>query len=88
MIAMTNEVTNRTCELQAQLIKKLMREDERLRKQIKLTEEENRFLTNVVASALESKETHTAVYREYDNPKFDLRENFGGDMLIVLRSNT
>ena len=26
MIAMTNEVTNRTCELQAQLIKKLMQE--------------------------------------------------------------
>lgn len=88
MIAMTNEVTNRTCELQAQLIKKLMKENERLRKQIKLEQEDNRFLLNVAASALENKDTHATVYREYDNPKFDLKENLSGDMLIVLRSIT
>lgn len=88
MIAMTNEVTNRTCELQAQLIKKLMQENERLRKQIKLEQDDNRFLLNVAASALENKDTHATVYREYDNPKFDLKENLSGDMLIVLRSIT
>ena len=88
MIAMTNEVTNRTCELQAQLIKKLMQENERLRKQIKLEQDDNRFLLNVAASASENKDTHATVYREYDNPKFDLKENLSGDMLIVLRSIT
>ena len=88
MISMTNDVTLRTHELQMELIKKLMQENERLRKQIKLEQEDNRLLLNVAASALENKDTHATVYREYDNPKFDLKENLSGDMLIVLRSIT
>ena len=46
---MTNDVTLRTHELQMELIKKLMQENERLRKQIKLEQEDNRFLLNVAA---------------------------------------
>lgn len=85
---MINDITIQTHKLQTELINKLIQENERLRKQLKLEQEDNRFLLNVAASALANKDTHATVYREYDEPKFDLKENLSGDMLIVLRSIT
>lgn len=71
------------------LIQRLFAENMKLKKELERErqerEEDRRFAFNLIAAALEGKENHKIMYREYEDPRFEIGENIDGNMVVVLK---
>ena len=71
------------------LIQRLFAENAKLKKELarerREREEDRRFAMNLIAAALEGKENHKIMYREFEEPRFELVENIDGNMIVVLK---
>lgn len=78
-----------TEKMRDKLIQQLMAENMKLKKELarerREREEDRRFAYNLVASVLEGKENHKIMYREFDEPRFELVESLDGNMIVVLK---
>ena len=71
------------------LIQRLFAENMKLKKELareqQEREEDRRFAFNLIAAALEGKENHKIMYREFADPRFEIRESIDGSMIVVLK---